>query len=38
MLEKSQSWQDNIVTETVSLRESASTLNQVLHKIVLVVS
>ena len=38
MLEKSQSWQDNLVRETVSLREAASTLNQVLHKIVLVVS
>lgn len=38
MLEKSQSWQDNLVWETASLREAAQTLNRVLHKIVLVVS
>lgn len=38
MLEKSQSWQENIVAENITLREAASTLNEVLHKIVLVVS
>jgi dTDP-glucose pyrophosphorylase len=38
VLEKSQSWRGNLVQESDSLRAAASTLNVVLHKIVLVVA
>ena len=38
MLEKSQSWRDNLVQESDSLRAAASTLNVASDKIVLVIS
>ena len=38
MLERSKSWQDNVVSGNDSLRTAASCLNRALHKIVLIVS
>ena len=38
MLERSQSWQDNIVIESDTLRAAASAMDKASHKIALVVS